>query len=134
MAKRRRRTSSSTFSQRAAGLLAVLMALVLGIAALAGLQTTTVQPQTTATLNPLTPTVIPFPTVPPGGTVIIPDHLYIQPTGLLTVPHIQGWELPQTNPEEIVTPAALPPGTAPATPSGLELSRVAATFINSNVF
>src|SRR5579859_4555426 len=134
MAKKKTRSSRSTASQRAAGLVAVVMALVLGLAALAGLQTTTVQTAATPTLNPLTPTSIPFPTVPPGGTVLIADHLYIQSTGLLSVPHIQGWELPQTNPEEVVTPAAPPPGTQPATPSGLELSRVAATFINSNVF
>src|SRR5258707_6284078 len=134
MAKRRRRSSTSTTSQRLAGLLAVVMALVLGLAALAGLQSNIIQTPATATLNPLTPTTIPFPTVPEGGTLLVADHTYIQPTGLLTVPHILGWELPQNSPEEVVTPAPTPPGTQPATPSGLQISRIAATFINSNGF
>src|SRR5579859_1725582 len=131
MAKRRR-SSGSTASQRFAGILAVILALVLGIAALAGLQTNVVQPSVTPTLNPLTPTVYPFPTVPAGGTAIIIDHTYLQSTGLLTIPHIQGWDVPTSNGEETVGPATpLKVSGSQATPDN-SLARVATTFINNS--
>src|SRR5258708_17534192 len=89
---------------------------------LAGVLTANPQTGTTSTTptegSPLPPTVV-FPAVPPGGTPVIADYLYFHSTGLMSLPHVQGWDLAPQNPEETVAPT-----------DTSKLTRVGVTFIN----
>jgi hypothetical protein len=45
-----------------------------------------------------------FPTIPPGGTPVNISGTYVHPSGMFSVSRVQGWELANPSPEELVEP------------------------------
>ncbi len=99
----------------------------------AGLLTQT--PQNSGNVAPsptinLTPASVVFPTVPPGGTSVVSDYTYFHTSGLMSLPHLVGWDpaaqaAGQSSEQRIEAPST------PATEGASQLSLVGVTFINS---
>lgn len=95
------------------------MLLFVAIFVIAGLPIT--PDQTVMTPFPTTdPLALPLPTVPPGGTPVIVTGTYFHPSGVFSLPEIEGWNLPVTDPEELIVPSDFQP-----------VSRAGVTLINS---
>jgi hypothetical protein len=100
-------------------ILAIGAILFAAIFALSGLQAFT-PTDTLATITPtFDPLAQPFPTVPPEGTAVTQTGVYFHPSGLFSLPQIEGWDRPSNDPEETLVAAA-----------GVSTSRAGVTFIN----
>jgi hypothetical protein len=96
---------------------AILFAVIF---ALSGLQAFTPL-DTLGTIVPtLDPLARPFPTVPPEGIALTQTGTYFHPSGLFSLPQLEGWNRPIDDPEETLVAA-----------SGQSTSRAGVTFINS---
>lgn len=109
-------------------LIARVLALLLIIVFVAGLALTTTQTTIGLTATPTdsgSPTIpaVVFPTVPPAGTPIEVDYTAFQSTGLLSLPHIVGWDAAPQGAEE----TALPSGS-------FRITRAGITFINGTAY
>jgi hypothetical protein len=79
----------------------------------------------------LTPTIssgsvvptVQFPEVPPGGTTVISDYTYFHPSGLISLPHLEGWNIDEATGNEVFEPT-----------ESTKLTRVGSTFINGVAF
>jgi len=113
--------------------LAVLLTVIILVTAVYGLTGTQTTVAVTPTASALTPTTVPvvvFPTVPPGGTTLTAAYTYFHPSGLLSLPYLLGWDLPDNGGEEVTEPPAPAAGTTPDA-SKPQITRVGATFINN---
>jgi hypothetical protein len=104
-----------------AGVLFLVVVFVIPvIAPTFGTQTT--PPESTATLDPLS---LPFPTVPPNGFPVVISEAYFHPTGLFSLPKLEGWDKPPATgtdqPEEVRVPA-----------TANDLRRAGVTFTSSS--
>ncbi len=71
-----------------------------------------------------------FPTVPAGGTSVISDHTYFHSSGVISLPHLVGWD-PASNPNQPAEERVEPfPNTSGTPGAGSQISRVGVTFIN----
>jgi hypothetical protein len=96
----------------------LLIILVLVLGGLASIPQTAQQNLTPSPTTVSIPTVV-FPVVPEGGTPVNSDYTYFHPSGVISIPHLLGWDL-SAGSEETQAPT-----------DATKLTRVGSTFINS---
>ncbi len=120
--KRKRDATPEMTSQRILRIIALLV--LVAIFAVGGLGLGSPRTTTGSDVSPTpglgSPTALIFPTIAPGGNVIVPDRTYFHSSAIFSMPHLQGWDLAQSG-EERVDPT-----------QGVKITRAGATFINGN--
>jgi hypothetical protein len=84
----------------------------------------------TPTVDRLQPPTIVFPTVPPGGTSVVADYTYFHSSGLMSLPHLVGWDPAAQGSDQGPEQRVEPVGT-PGAPGSSQSTLVGVTFINS---
>ena len=112
--------------------MAVILTVIMLVTAIYGLSGSATTILSTPTDNPLTATVpaVVFPTVPPGGMTLTAATTYFHPSGVISLPYLLGWDLPQDGGEEVTEPPTPAAGTTPDA-NASTITRVGTTFINS---
>jgi hypothetical protein len=122
---RNRRSVTGSLLLDRLGVLAIILILIFGtlLSASGTLNNNGATPTDTPgilTASPAVPTVV-FPTVPAGGTVVMPSGTYLHPSGLFSIPRLLGWDA-----------AANAEQTSP--PNGVsQATEVGNTFINGTL-
>jgi hypothetical protein len=92
-----------------------------------------ITPQNTAqNFTPTEPPIggVVFPTVPPGGVLIVADYTYFHSSGLISLPYIHDWDFAPQSAEQGPEQRVEPVGT-PGTPGSTQSTLAGVTFINS---
>lgn len=84
----------------------------------------------TPTVDRLQPPTVVFPAVPPGGTSVVADYTYFHSSGLMSLPHIVGWDPAAQGSDQGPEQRVEPVGT-PGAPGSSQSTLVGVTFINS---
>jgi hypothetical protein len=124
--------------QRTANIARGITVLIIVVFVMGALVSTNPGALTTANITavpttPSIPTVV-FPTVAPEGNKVAADYTYFQSSGLISLPHVAGWDLASgggENAEEKIE-AAPTVENATALPN-TQISRVGVTFINGQL-
>jgi hypothetical protein len=84
----------------------------------------------TPTIN-LTPASVVFPPVPEGGTSVVADYSYFHSSGLMSLPHLVGWDPAAGGPDQS-SEQRIEPAPGAATEGASQLTLVGVTFISSS--